>query len=82
MTRTRPMCRKGKAKRMKRVEEEMAALKGAEDLDGEVAQPTTKEEFERLVVGSPDSSLVWVQYMALDHGLRGARPPGPLPRGR
>ena len=23
------------------------------------------EEFERLVVSSPDASLVWVQYMAL-----------------
>ena len=33
-----------------------------------MAQPTTKEEFERLVVGSPDSSLVWVQYMALVMG--------------
>ena len=30
----------------------------------QVAKPETEEEFERLVVASPDSSLVWVQYMA------------------
>ena len=32
----------------------------------QVAAPTTSEEFERLVMSSPDSSLVWVQYMALE----------------
>ena len=58
-------CRKKEAKRRKRVEEELAASREQRLLDGEVAQPTTLEEFERLVVASPDSSLVWVQYMAL-----------------
>ena len=33
-------------------------------LDGEVATPETVEEFERLVLSSPDSSLCWIQYMA------------------
>jgi len=56
---------KAEAKRRKRVEEELAAAREQRLLDGEVAQPTTLEEFERLVVASPDSSLVWVQYMAL-----------------
>jgi len=56
---------KAEAKRRKRVEEELAASREQRLLDGEVAQPTTLEEFERLVVASPDSSLVWVQYMAL-----------------
>ena len=59
---------KAEAKRRKRVEEELAASCEQRILEGEVAQPTTKEEFERLVVGSPDSSLVWVQYMALVMG--------------
>jgi len=56
---------KAEAKRRKRVEEELAAAREQRLLDGEVAQPTTLEEFERLVLASPDSSLVWVQYMAL-----------------
>jgi len=56
---------KAEAKRRKRVEEEQAAAREQRLLDGEVAQPTTMEEFERLVVASPDSSLVWVQYMVL-----------------
>ena len=56
---------KAEAKRMKRVEEEEAAAREQRLLDGEVAAPATADEFERLVVASPDSSLVWVQYMAL-----------------
>ena len=56
---------KAEAKRLRRVEEEKAAAREQRVLDGEVETPTTAEEFERLVVGSPDSSLVWVQYMAL-----------------
>ena len=56
---------KAEAKRLRRVEEERAAAREQRVLDGEVETPTTAEEFERLVVGSPDSSLVWVQYMAL-----------------
>jgi hypothetical protein len=33
-------------------------------LDGEVEQLATEGEFERLVVASPDTSLVWVQFMS------------------
>jgi len=55
---------KAEAKRLKRVEEEEAARREQRVLDGEVEAPQTEEEFERLVVASPDSSLVWVQYMA------------------
>ena len=56
---------KTEAKRLRRLEEEKAAAREQRVLDGEVETPGTAEEFERLVVGSPDSSLVWVQYMAL-----------------
>jgi len=56
---------KSEAKKRKREEEQLAAAREQRILDGEVAHPTTVEEFERLVVASPDSSLVWVQYMAL-----------------
>jgi len=55
---------KAEAKRLKRVEEEEAARREQRVLDGEVEAPQTEEEFERLVIASPDSSLVWVQYMA------------------
>jgi len=56
---------KTEAKRLRKVEEERAAAREQRVLDGEVEAPGTVEEFERLVVGSPDSSLVWVQYMAM-----------------
>lgn len=68
---------KAEAKRRKRVEEEEAAKREQRLLDGEVGgrgfhlelapqvdQPNSEPEFERLVVTSPDSSLVWIQYMA------------------
>ena len=55
---------KAEAKRLKRVEEEEAARREQRLLDGEVEAPQTEEEFERAVVASPDSSLVWVQFMA------------------
>ena len=56
---------KTEARRLRMLEEERAAAREQRVLDGEVESPTTVEEFERLVVASPDSSLVWVQYMAL-----------------
>merc|ERR1712013_307289 len=55
---------KAEAKRLKRVEEEEAARREQRLLDGEVEAPQTEEEFERAVVASPDSGLVWVQFMA------------------
>ncbi|TRY68763.1 hypothetical protein TCAL_11652 [Tigriopus californicus] len=33
-------------------------------LDGEEAEPETAEEFDRLVLASPNSSLCWIKYMA------------------
>ena len=56
---------KAEVKRLRLLEEERAAAREQRVLDGEVESPSTVEEFERLVVASPDSSLVWVQYMAL-----------------
>merc|ERR1719147_507623 len=58
------MCPKRRP-REEKIEEEQAAAREQRLLDGEIAKPTTLDEFERLVVASPDSSLVWVQYMAL-----------------
>merc|ERR1712025_43044 len=55
---------KAEARRLKKVEEEEAAKREQRLLDGEVETPTTEAEFERLCVSSPDSSLVWIQYMA------------------
>ena len=51
------------------MEEELVAA--SELLDGEVAQSTTWEKFERLLVASPDSSWVCVTYMALAMQGRG-----------
>ena len=33
-------------------------------LDGEEAEPETADEFERLVLSSPNSSLCWIKYAA------------------
>ena len=51
---------KAEAKRLKRVEEEEAAMREQRVLDGKVEASQMEEEFERLVVASPDSSFVWV----------------------
>lgn len=55
---------KSAAKKLTAAEEESAAKLEQRVMDGEVAAPETTEEFERLVMGSPDSSLCWIQFMA------------------
>ncbi len=54
---------KREKKRLKQQHE--AAIRQAElaRLAGDAA-PSTAAEFERLVVGSPNSSFVWIKYMA------------------
>jgi len=55
---------KSAAKKLTAAEDEAAARLEQRVMDGEVAAPETTEEFERLVMGSPDSSLCWIQFMA------------------
>ena len=55
---------KATAKKLSKTEEEAAARLEQRVMDGEVAAPETKEEFERVVMASPNSSLCWIQYMA------------------
>ena len=58
---------KSKEKRRKRKEkerqEQLIKEKEAKLLDANAA-PETAEEFERLVVSSPNSSYIWIKYMA------------------
>ena len=37
-------------------------------LDGEDAEPETADEFDRLVLSSPSSSLCWIKYVAFHLG--------------
>ena len=41
-------------------------------LDGEDAEPETAEEFDRLVLSSPSSSLCWIKYVAFHLGRNDA----------
>ncbi|RKO88271.1 hypothetical protein BDK51DRAFT_24832, partial [Blyttiomyces helicus] len=49
--------------RAKREEEERIAQKEISLLDGEAA-PELAEDFERLLIGSPNSSFLWIKFMA------------------
>lgn len=49
---------------MDKLEAEEIARVEQRVLDGEEAEPETEDEFERLVLASPDSSLCWIKYMA------------------
>jgi len=55
---------KKEAKRLKREEEKAAEQQENKIIQGDMLPPQTEEEFERLVASSPDSSLVWIQFMA------------------
>ena len=61
---------RGPAKAARPGEEAEAAKVEQRVMDGEVATPETVEEFERLVMASPDSSLCWIQYMAFHMQVR------------
>ena len=45
-------------------EEERRLLETERRLVGSDQQPTSAEDFDRLVLQSPDSSLIWLGYMA------------------
>lgn len=45
-----------------RQEKELSKVEG--ELMDPGRQPQTANDFNRLVLGSPDSSIVWLQYMA------------------
>ncbi|XP_023328574.1 protein RRP5 homolog isoform X2 [Eurytemora carolleeae] len=55
---------KKEAKELRRKEEIAAEREEKKVLDGENLPPSSSQEFEKLVLSSPDSSLVWIQYMA------------------
>jgi len=55
---------KKEAKAMRRKEEQEAESEEKKVLEGEHLPPQSSQEFEKLVLASPDSSLVWIQFMA------------------
>lgn len=44
--------------------EEEKLVKAEQKLMNEDQTPQSADEFDRLIMASPDSSIVWVQYMA------------------
>ncbi len=55
---------KKEKKALDQLEAEEIAQAEQRVLDGEEAEPETVEEFDRLVLSSPNSSLCWIKYMA------------------
>lgn len=55
---------KKEKKALDRLEAEEIAKAEQRVLDGEEAEPESAEEFDRLVLASPNSSLCWIKYMA------------------
>lgn len=50
-------------------EEQEAAVRKAELAKLQDAPPESTEDFERLVLGSPNSSYLWIRYMAFLLGM-------------
>ncbi|XP_054839484.1 protein RRP5 homolog [Eublepharis macularius] len=59
---TKKQTRKKKDLEKQRAEKELAKLEAA--LMDPTRQPQTADDFDRLVLGNPDSSILWLQYMA------------------
>jgi len=55
---------KKEAKRLRVEEEKAADAEEKKIILGENVAPQTAQEFEKLAASSPDSSLVWIQFMA------------------
>ena len=55
---------KKEKKALDKLEAEEIARAEQRVLDGEEAEPETVDEFERLVLSSPNSSLCWIKYAA------------------
>jgi len=56
--------KKKERKRLAKEQEKIAEQQENKIVEGDNLPPQTEMEFERLVATSPDSSLVWIQYMA------------------
>lgn len=50
-------------------EEQEAATRRAEEAKLKDSPPESSEDFERLVLGSPNSSYLWIRYMAYLLGM-------------
>ncbi len=61
---------KREKKMLDQVEAEEIARAEQRVLDGEEAEPETAEEFDRLVLSTPDSSLCWIKYIAFHAGRK------------
>ena len=59
---------KGEARQSLRAKSAQIAAREAELRDGESA-PRSAEDFERLLLGSPNASYVWVQFMTFQLSL-------------
>ncbi|XP_048361288.1 protein RRP5 homolog isoform X2 [Sphaerodactylus townsendi] len=59
---TKKQTRKSKELEKQRVEKELSKLEAA--LMDPSRQPQSADDFDRLVLGNPDSSILWMQYMA------------------
>ena len=57
---------KKEKKALDKLEAEEIAKTEQRILDGEEAKPESAEEFERLLIASPNSSLCYIQYMAFE----------------
>jgi len=55
---------KKEARRLRKEEEIAAEAEETKIILGENVAPQTAQEFEKLAASSPDSSLVWIQFMA------------------
>jgi rRNA biogenesis protein RRP5 len=50
--------------------EEEKLVKAEQKLMNDDQTPQSADEFDRLIMASPDSSIVWVQYMAFHLQVR------------
>lgn len=60
---------KSKRAKKKAREEQEAAVRKAELAKLQDAPPGSTEDYERLVLGSPNSSYLWIRYMAFLLGM-------------
>ncbi|XP_015275588.1 PREDICTED: protein RRP5 homolog [Gekko japonicus] len=59
---TKKLTRQNKELEKQRAEKELSKLEAA--LMDPTRQPQSADDFDRLVLGNPDSSILWLQYMA------------------
>mmetsp|Transcript_5676 Transcript_5676/g.16874 ORF Transcript_5676/g.16874 Transcript_5676/m.16874 type:complete len:1804 (+) Transcript_5676:72-5483(+) len=57
--------REKRAKKRAKEEQEREIRRQEESLQASMDNPETSEDFERLLMGMPNSSFVWIKYMAL-----------------